>query len=86
MTQMVRTQIYLPRDLYDQLRLRGARDGIAMAEQIRVAVRQYLVERAAATVLSEDDPLWSVIGRGEGPPDAADQHDRYLYGTDGGPA
>ena len=30
----------------------------------------------------EDDPLDAVIGIGEGPPDGADNHDKYIYGKD----
>lgn len=28
----------------------------------------------------KEDPLADVIGIGEGPPDAADNHDQYIYG------
>jgi predicted DNA-binding antitoxin AbrB/MazE fold protein len=37
--------------------------------------------RLAITLLDEDyDPLDAVIGIGDGPPDAADNHDQYIYG------
>ncbi|MBI1917142.1 MAG: antitoxin family protein [Planctomycetes bacterium] len=37
--------------------------------------------RVAITPLhQDDDPLEPVIGIGEGPPDGADNHDKYIYG------
>jgi predicted DNA-binding antitoxin AbrB/MazE fold protein len=37
--------------------------------------------RVAITPLDEDyDPLEGVIGIGEGLPDGADNHDKYIYG------
>jgi hypothetical protein len=33
-------------------------------------------------VLGPDDPLWTLVGAGEGPEDAAEAHDRYLYGLE----
>jgi predicted DNA-binding antitoxin AbrB/MazE fold protein len=46
---------------------------IALAEGTQV--------RVVITPLDEDhDPLDAVIGIGEGPPDGADNHDKYIYG------
>ncbi len=82
MSQMVRTQIYLPRDLYDRLRRRGAREGIPMAEHIRKALRLYLDEQARVPeALADDDPLWSLVGVADGPTDGAENHDHYIYGA-----
>lgn len=37
--------------------------------------------RVTITLPDEDyDPLDAVIGIGEGPPDGADNHDKYIYG------
>ncbi len=37
--------------------------------------------RVTITPLDEEyDPLDAVIGIGEGPPDGADNHDKYIYG------
>jgi len=81
MSQMVRTQIYLPRDMYDKLRQRSQREGIAMAEQIRLALGVYLADATASEgMLRPDDPLWELVGLGEGPADASREHDRYIYG------
>ena len=77
---MVRTQIYLPQDVYDRLRRRAERERLTMAQQIRDALEAYLADAAADAVLRPDDPLWGLVGAGEGPADAAEAHDRYLYG------
>lgn len=84
---MVRTQIYLPSDVYEKLKERAARDGIAMAAQIREALADYVLETAVAeegAVLSADDPLWTLIGAAKaGPVDGSVNHDQYIYGLDG---
>jgi predicted DNA-binding antitoxin AbrB/MazE fold protein len=38
------------------------------------------VRLTIATVDEDYDPLDAVIGIGEGPPDGADNHDKYIYG------
>jgi len=38
------------------------------------------VRLAISPLGEDDDPLDAVIGIGEGPPDAADNHDKYIYG------
>lgn len=86
MTQMVRTQIYLPRELHDALKQRAAREGVTMAEQIREAVSVYVaVGRTGDKVLREDDPIWRFVGAGEGPVDASEAHDTHLYRDEVGP-
>lgn len=81
MTRMIRTQIYLPPDLFSALKHRSERDGIPMAEQIRTALRAYLSTTSPPLgVLREDDPLWEIVGAAEGPADAAEEHDKYIYG------
>ncbi|MBI1900431.1 MAG: antitoxin family protein [Planctomycetia bacterium] len=40
--------------------------------------------RLTVTTAGEDkDPLEDVIGIGDGPPDGADNHDKYIYGKIG---
>jgi hypothetical protein len=52
-----------------------------MAEQIRAALRAYLSATPPQhDVLREDDPLWDIVGAAEGPTDASDEHDLYIYG------
>jgi len=80
---MVRTQIYLPRDMYAQLRARTTREGVSMAEQVREAVGEYLARADnEETILREDSPIWQIVGDGEGPDDGdgSINHDHYLYG------
>ncbi len=84
MSNMVRTQIYLPRDLYERLRRRGEVENTSMASQIREALTAYWINQRPAEVLQPDDPLWSGVGAGDGPSDAAEGHDRHLYGQDDG--
>jgi hypothetical protein len=61
MSTMVRTQVYLPGDIYEELKRRSKSTGLAMAEQIRQALREYL-ERDEGVVLREDDPIWNIVG------------------------
>jgi metal-responsive CopG/Arc/MetJ family transcriptional regulator len=79
MSTMVRTQIYIPRDVYEELKRRSKSTGLAMAEQIRQALREYL-EREEGVVLREDDPIWNIVGAiltDDG--DLSVHHDKYLY-------
>ena len=79
MSTMVRTQVYIPRDLYEELRKRSESTGIAIAEQIRQALREYL-EREEGVVLREDDPIWNIVGAiSTGDGDLSIHHDRYLF-------
>jgi len=81
---MVRTQVYLPRDIYERLQKRAAQHGLTLAVQIRTALEDYL-ERAEAQdepILRADDPIFEMIGMfasKEG--DLSVNHDYYLYGA-----
>lgn len=80
MSTMVRTQIYIPSDVYEELKRRSKSTGLAMAEQIRRALGEYL-EREEGVVLREDDPIWNIVGAASlGPNDVSIHHDKYLYG------
>ncbi len=46
---------------------------LALAEGLEVQV-------TISTLEEDADPLDAVIGIGEGPPDGADNHDKYIYG------
>ena len=79
---MRRTQIYLDEELDAALRQLAAAEGRSAAALIRDAVRGYLTERRTS---SGDDPILAAAGTVSGlARDAAEQHDRDLYG-DGGP-
>ncbi len=81
---MVRTQVYLPRAVRDQLQKRAKRHQLTLAVQIREALESYLLENAAQTddgILHADDPIFQMIGAAsskEG--DLSVNHDYYLYG------
>jgi hypothetical protein len=76
---MRRTQIYFDEPLYRRIRRAAAREGRSAAALIREAAARYLEHRAD----DEEDPIRAFIGGANGgPPDAAKEHDRYLYGTD----
>jgi hypothetical protein len=87
--KMVRTQVYLPRDIYEQLKERADKDGSSMAHQIREALAQYVVETkeaekdASKYAIPPDDPIWDMIGMGKGgPEDGSYNHDKYIYARD----
>ena len=81
--KMVRTQLYLPRDIYEHLKDRADKEGSSMASQIREALAQYVVEEAVedkAPVFTEDDPIWDLVGMlKSGITDGSYNHDKYIY-------
>ena len=82
---MVRTQVYLPRRVYDKLQTRAGKQGLTLAVQVRAALEDYLerVEfEADDGVLHPDDPIFQMIGMiDRGPEDLSVNHDHYLYGA-----
>ncbi len=86
--KMVRTQVYLPRDIYEALKAHASDKGVTMATQIREALAQYVIEKEpeAGHILTDDDPIWELIGIGKGgPPDGSVNHDKYIYTRDWDP-
>ena len=80
---MVRTQIYLPRDIYQRLQKRAEKNDLTLAVQVREALVDYLerTDVAEAPILRADDPIFQLIGAAsseEG--DLSVNHDHYLYG------
>jgi hypothetical protein len=83
--KMVRTQIYLPQEIYEQLKQRAEAEGVTMADQIREALAHYMVKATEEPrhVLRPDDPIWQLIGMGEsGISDGSVNHDKYIYTRD----
>ena len=81
---MVRTQVYLPRNIYERLQKRAKDNDLTLAVQIREALEGYLEQLAAAEgpILRADDPIFEMIGMfasAEG--DLSVNHDHYLYGA-----
>lgn len=80
---MVRTQVYLPRDIYQRLQKRAEENDLTLAVQVREALVDYLerTDAAEAPILLAGDPLFQLIGAAssqEG--DLSVNHDHYLYG------
>jgi hypothetical protein len=80
---MVRTQIYLPREIYQRLQKRAEENDLTLAVQVREALADYLERSDAAEtpILRADDPIFQLIGAAsskEG--DLSVNHDHYLYG------
>lgn len=81
---MVRTQVYLPRDIYERLQKRATQHELTLAVQIRAALEDYLERMESQDddgILHADDPIFQMIGMfssKEG--DLSVNHDHYLYG------
>lgn len=85
MDTMVRTQVYLPRNIYNKLQQRAEKYDLTLAVQIRTALEDYL-DRAEIEeddgILRADDPIFKMIGMySSGVSDTAINHDHYLYGS-----
>lgn len=83
--KMVRTQVYLPRGVYDQLQRRAERQGLTLALQIREALEGYLLRGNAEE--DEMEPLdlgnlFEITGKfgSSGLSDGSVNHDKYIYG------
>lgn len=90
--KMIRTQVYLPRDIYSKLKKRANKEGVSMAHQIREALIENVVETEAETegiaqyVIPEHDLIWDMIGMNtNGPADGSQHHDKYIYVRDWDP-
>lgn len=83
---MVRTQVYLPRDIYRRLQKRAEENDLTLAVQIREALEDYLRHTAAEDeerVMSPDDPLLQLVGTmATGLGDGSINHDKYIYRRD----
>jgi hypothetical protein len=85
MSEMIRTEISLPRELLDQLEKISQAGGASVEHQIWEAVAEYIaqIERVINTevpVLRADDPLLQIGGAAaSGVGDLSTHHDQYLY-------
>jgi hypothetical protein len=76
---MIRKQVFIDEDLERRLKILAAQSGRPEAEQVREALRSYLVRSSESD--SGEDPLLGMIGliqEMEGPRDVAREHDHYL--------
>mgnify|MGYP003536116111 CR=1 FL=1 len=90
--KMIRTQVYLPRDIYIKLKKRANEEDISMAHQIREALTQHVVETETYTEtgskysIPPHDPRWHMIGMAKhSPEDGSPHHDKYIYVSDWDP-
>ncbi|CAG0931269.1 hypothetical protein TFLX_02053 [Thermoflexales bacterium] len=85
---MVRTQVYLPREIYERLQKRAEENDLTLAVQIREALEDYLrhaVAEGEERVMSPDDPLLQLVGTmATGLGDGSINHDQYIYRRDWG--
>jgi hypothetical protein len=83
--KMVRTQVYLPRTIYNKLQARAQEQELTLALQIRTALEDYLSRtesEADGGILRADDPIFKMIGMFDsGLGDLSVNHDHYLYGA-----
>jgi len=82
MAKKVRTQLYLTEEQRKVLEKQSRLTGKSAGELVREAVDEvYLKDRPAERQLSEQDPIWGLVGAGSsGEPDISARHDDYLYG------
>jgi hypothetical protein len=82
MSDKVRTQIEVPRDVFELLEQRGKAHGVTPDQEIVQVLTAY-VKDELDPVLRADDPLLHVSPTAEtGLGDLSTHHDRYLYQKD----
>lgn len=79
--RMKRKQIYLEPETEKTLSELAVVKGTSEAAIIREAIAKYLVT-ARKDVDKSENPLYRIVGLGEGKKDGALNHDKYLYGED----
>ncbi|OGM68481.1 hypothetical protein A2975_03100 [Candidatus Woesebacteria bacterium RIFCSPLOWO2_01_FULL_44_14] len=78
---MIRTQVYLPEDLYQELRLLARREEQPAAKVIRDLLKNGLKKRVKSKKRNAGDLLLEIAKIGaRGPKDLSVNHDKYLYG------
>ncbi|MBM3465288.1 MAG: ribbon-helix-helix protein, CopG family [Armatimonadetes bacterium] len=78
---MRRKQIYIDEQDEQRLKAMARQRGRSEASLIREAVRRFVSDETPPPS-EEGDPLLQLIGIADGRTDAAEHHDRYLYGSD----
>ena len=84
MSTYVTTNVRLPAQMLKALKRRAVEENTSVAELIRASLTSYLLQHDARPANLDADPFFS-LGKtsAEGPTDAAEQHDKYIYGHDG---
>ena len=78
---MIRTQVYLPKDLYQEIRITAQQEKKARAQVIREALKKGLRKKKAKTA---GEALLEIAEMAKkynwkGPKDLSINHDKYLY-------
>ncbi|MFA5140839.1 MAG: ribbon-helix-helix protein, CopG family [Elusimicrobiota bacterium] len=83
--QYVATNIRLPKDVLQALKVRAAKEGKSMAQMIREALRKaFGIGAEKDAVDPRRDPLYDLLGAWEsGIADGAENHDKDVYGSKG---
>lgn len=77
---MIRTQVYLPEDIYQQLKIEAKIDKIKTAEIIRVLLEKGLREsKKKRKSVGEALLDLAKLAQKGGPRDLSTNHDTYLY-------
>ena len=82
MSEMISTQVDLPRDMFELLKQRGEARGVTLTQQILEVLAAYLEEQDDP-ILHADDPIFHIAGAtASGVGDLSTHHDRHLYRKD----
>lgn len=83
---MMRTQIYLPKQLYQEVELVAAKEKKAKAQVIREALEESLAKKKSAETVGEAFGKLIAMGKKytpkNAPTDLSINHDKYLYEED----
>ncbi len=86
MSTFIMTNVRLPAEMLQALKLRAVEEGKSVAELVRESIYRYLEEPTPKITNYDDDPFFHLGASGwSGLGDGAAQHDRYLYGRQEGP-
>lgn len=75
---MIRTQIYLPEDLYREIDIVATKEKKPKAHIIRDALKKGLAKKKQETIGEAFRRLTAIAVKG-GPSDLSVNHDKYLY-------
>ena len=79
---MIRTQIYLPEDLYQEVKIVAKKESKKSAQVMRDLLSEGLIRRKKKGTIGEALLYLSTVAVKGGPPDLSTNHDKYLYGDE----
>lgn len=75
-----RTQMYLPEDIFEEIKFLAKREHKSIAAVIREAILVFLKKKESSNSW-EKDSLMKIVGKGKSKEkDLSVNHDKYLYG------